>query len=147
MDEFARDLRDSQEAVRASRAALLDRVHALEDQDMERMRRGGWSVRDVLRHVIESEIAYTRVIAHLRSLPIQVPDMEPADVASVAAAARALERYRAVLTDAVDGVDENTFYDIRSLGREQYSVLSVLENVAMHDHEHLEQIARTVNHA
>ena len=44
----------------------------------------------------------------------------------------------------LDGVDEGTFYELRALGREQYSIVSVLENVASHDHEHLEQIARTI---
>jgi hypothetical protein len=46
---------------------------------------------------------------------------------------------------AVEGVDEDTFYEIRSLGPDQYSVVSVLENVASHDHEHVEQIEKTMS--
>lgn len=147
MDEFERDLTESTNAIHTSRAALLDRVRALSDSDLGRTRRGGWSVREALHHVIDSEIAYARVIAHLRSLPVQIPDAAPADTGSPAAVIAALERYRQALVAALDGVDEATFYDMRSLGREQYSVLSVLENVAMHDHEHLEQIERTVSRA
>ena len=33
-----------------------------------------------------------------------------------------------------------TFYELKKVGHEEYSVLSVLENVASHDHEHAAQI-------
>ncbi len=49
-----------------------------------------------------------------------------------------------MLSSTVSGVDEMTFYEPQTLGREQYSVVSVLENVASHDHEHLEQIVKTI---
>ena len=66
------------------------------------------------------------------------------DVASASAAIEALVRTRTQLVALLDGVDEATFFALRALGREQYSVVSVLENVASHDHEHLEQIAKTL---
>lgn len=56
----------------------------------------------------------------------------------------ALARTRTQFVALLDGIDEATFYELRALGREQYSVVSVLENVASHDHEHLEQIAKTL---
>lgn len=142
--QFERDLTESLTVAEHARALLLERLRLLKDGDLPRTRRGGWSLQEVLRHVIEAEVAYTRVVAHLRGLSLQVPDATPEDVASVAAVVAALERYRGVLMSAVEGVDEDTFYDVRSLGREQYSVMSVLENVSDHDHEHLGQIERTL---
>jgi hypothetical protein len=65
-------------------------------------------------------------------------------VGSISAVVDALERYRVMLSSTVSGVDEMTFYEPQTLGREQYSVVSVLENVASHDHEHLEQIVKTI---
>ncbi|MEX2246293.1 MAG: DinB family protein [Dehalococcoidia bacterium] len=144
MSEFERDLSENVQAAEGARAALLERLRQLSDEDLRRTRRGGWSVQEVLRHVIEAEVGYTRVIAHLRSLSLQIPDATPDDVTSMPAVIAALERYRRELAAAVDGVDEATFYEVRALGREQYSVMSVLENVADHDHEHLGQIAKTV---
>jgi uncharacterized damage-inducible protein DinB len=101
-------------------------------------------VQEVLRHVIDAEVSYAKVIAHLRSVPLQITDAGPDDVASVPATIAALGRYRAALLSAFEGVDEDAFYNVRSLGTTQYSVMSVLENVADHDHEHLGQIAKTL---
>lgn len=143
-NEFERDLKDNLAAAGASRSELLTRLRPLSDVDLQRARRGGWSLQEVLRHVIAAEVAYTRVIAHLRGLALHVPDATADDVASVAAAITALEKYRPMLTSAVEGVDEATFYEVRALGREQYSVMSVLENVADHDHEHTSQIDRII---
>ncbi len=143
MDEFARDLAANMTAVDVARASLAQRVRQLTDDDLTRTRRGGWSVREVLSHVIESEISYTKVLAFLRGAPVEVAAAGPDDVATVSAAIVALERYRTILLTTVQGVDEAVFYEIRSLGHEQYSVISVLENVAAHDHEHLQQIEKT----
>ena len=38
------------------------------------------------------------------------------------------------------GVDEETFYRLGAVGHEEYSVLSLLENVALHDREHGPQV-------
>jgi uncharacterized damage-inducible protein DinB len=143
MDEFERDLAENMRAIDAARASLVQRVRQLTDDDLGRTRRGGWSVREVLRHVIESEISYTKVLAFLRGAPMDVAAATPDDVASASAAVSALERYRAILLASFQGVDEATFYEMRSLGHDQYSVISVLENIASHDHEHLEQIEKT----
>ncbi len=37
-----------------------------------------------------------------------------------------------------------TFYELKRVGHEEYSVISVLENVANHDREHAEQIRAIV---
>ena len=44
------------------------------------------------------------------------------------------------LLAALDGVDEASFYRLRSVGHEEYSILSVLENETNHDREHAEQV-------
>jgi uncharacterized damage-inducible protein DinB len=145
VSEFAQDLGDNRAAIADARDALLDELRGLNDGDLTRARRGGWSVQQVLRHVIDAEVAYTRVIAHLRGASLTVPDTTPDDVTTMRAAIDALERYRGMLTAAVDGVSEDVFYEMRTLGRDEYSVLSVLENVANHDHEHLQQIRQIVS--
>jgi uncharacterized damage-inducible protein DinB len=144
VDEFERDLSENTKAIETARASLLERLRLLTDDDLRRGRRGGWSIQEVLRHVIDAEIAYTKVIAHLRGVSLQILESTPDDVATMSATVTALERSRGVLSSTVSGVDESTFYELRTLGREQYSVVSVLENVASHDHEHLEQIVKTV---
>ena len=54
----------------ASRAALVSAVQRLTDANLESARRGGWSVRRVLEHVIQSEQLYVTLIAALRGQPI-----------------------------------------------------------------------------
>jgi uncharacterized damage-inducible protein DinB len=139
---FDAELAENTAAIATARAALLDRVSRLSDDDLARGRRGGWTVRDVLRHLLASEVAYARVVAHLRGMSAPVADVADDDVRSLSASRDALTQVRSALLAATDGVDEAAFYDLRRLGHEQYSVLSVLENVANHDHEHLEQIEK-----
>ena len=142
--EFERDLAENLAAIAVARDVLLRQVHLLGNDDLRRTRRGGWSIQEVLRHVIDAEVSYTKVIGFLRSHPVELASASDDDVASPQAAAAALEGAREALVGMLDGVDEETFYELRALGREQYSVVSVLENIASHDHEHLEQITKTV---
>ena len=56
-----------------------------------------------------------------------------------------LQDGRKALLKALDALDDDplayeTFYTLKQMGHEEYSVLSVLENVANHDREHAEQI-------
>jgi uncharacterized damage-inducible protein DinB len=55
--EFEQDLTENKAAIQAARAELLERLQTLSDDDLLRTRRGGWSVQEVLRHVIDSDIA------------------------------------------------------------------------------------------
>lgn len=142
MSEFNAELTENTAAIAGARTALLDRLRRLSNDELIRGRRGGWTVRDVLRHVIDAEVAYAKVIAYLRSSAVDLVNATDEDVASRDAAIAALERARTQLLALLDGIDEQTFYDLRALGKEQYSVVSVLENVASHDHEHLEQIEK-----
>jgi uncharacterized damage-inducible protein DinB len=145
MDEFNRDVEENLDAIRFARSELLEAVQSLTADDLQRVRRGGWSVQQVLRHVIDSEVAYAKAIGFLRGTPTDLANASEEEVASGSAAVGALERVRGATLKLVDGVDEATFYELRALGKEQYSVVSVLENIASHDHEHLEQISKTLS--
>jgi hypothetical protein len=70
-----------------------------------------------------------------------VPDDVVSGAPSSAVEARPrLETSREALLAALDGVDGASFTGLRSVGHEEYSILSVLENDANHDREHAEQV-------
>ena len=78
--EFERDLAVCRSDLDAARAQLLDVLGRLRDADLERARRGGWTVQRVLEHVIWSELLYTKLIHHLRAHPGaegDMPDCKP----------------------------------------------------------------------
>lgn len=137
--EFDRDLEGMRSELDAAREELSGVVAALGDADLGRERRGGWTVRRVLEHVIQSEWLYARLVNHLRDLPVPGDEVSGAP-ASVADATHRLEASRGALLAALDGVDEEAFYRLRTMGHEEYSILSVLENVTNHDREHAEQV-------
>ncbi len=137
--EFDRDLEAMRSELDAAREELSGVVAALGDADLGRERRGGWTVQRVLEHVIQSEWLYARLVNHLRDLPVPGDDVSGAP-SSVDDAAQRLEASRVALLAAVAGVDEESFYRLRTMGHEEYSILSVLENVSNHDREHAEQV-------
>ena len=83
---------------------------------------------------------YGRLARHLRELPQPEGEAVTVPPATVADAISALEHSRTALLEAVEGVDEETFYKLRVVGHEEYSIISLLENVALHDKEHGPQI-------
>ncbi len=143
-EEFERDLERCRSELDAARRELLSVVTALKDSDLERGRRGEWTARRILEHVIQSEWLYSRVLTHLRALPVP-GDAIDAKPGSSADAVDRLAASRAALNKAFDGVDEETFYRLAQLGHEEYSVLSILENEINHEREHAAQIRRTVS--
>lgn len=97
-------------------------------------------MRRVLQHLIESEWHYARLVARLRGLPAP-PSVEERELpASVTEAVRMLTASRRALIAALEDINEASFYRLGTVGREEYSVLSVLENAAHHDREHAQQI-------
>ena len=140
MSEFEDDLSKANDDATTARKDFLEVVRDLKDDDLDRERRGGWSIRKVLEHAIHSEVLYGRLARHLRELPQPDGDAVTVLPASVADAISALEDSRVALDEAVDGVDEDTFYTLHVVGHEEYSVLSLLENVTLHDREHGPQI-------
>ena len=137
--EFERDLEYARAEMGTARQELLAVVDALSDDDLDRERRGGWPVRKVLEHVIQSAWLYSRLLSHLREEPVQ-DDIVSGALASAADAVDRLGAARAALLKALEGVDEESFYRLRTVGHEEYSVLSLLENVALHDREHEAQV-------
>ncbi len=137
--EFADDLSRLTAEINEARGEFLLAVNSIADPKLDSARRGGWSVRRVLDHVISSEHIYARLIGHLRQQPIT--DAPPlSDPASIGDAKEKLAASRATLLHALAGVDEDSFYNIGKIGHEEYSVMSILENVRSHDHEHGQQL-------
>ncbi len=137
--EFEQDLQRVREELDAARTELLAAVTSLSDADLDRARRGGWTVRRVLEHVIQSEWLYSRVVLHLRGLPVPGDAIDANPISAVDASDK-LGASRAALVQALDGVDEEPFYRLAAVGHEEYSILSMIENESMHEHEHAAQI-------
>ena len=142
-EEFDRDLQHCRAELDTARQELLSVVTRLSDSDLERGRRGEWSVQRILEHVIQSEWLYSRLAAHLRGLPVP-GDAIDAVPTSPADAADRLSASRAALVKAFDGVDEESFYRLVKMGHEEYSAVSLLENEINHEREHAAQIAKTL---
>ena len=137
--QFEQDLNAARAALEDSRTRLLAVARPLSDADLDRLRRGGWPVRRVLEHVVHSERLYAGLVSHLRGLPLEAQESaEPGR--SSAGFLDALAVSRRLLLSALEGVQEEHFYELRTVGHEEYSILSVLENVASHDREHASQI-------
>src|SRR6266516_358996 len=114
--------------LQASRAKLHDVVAGLSSDDLSSARRGSWPVSKILDHVVHSERLYAQLISVFSGVGTSV---EPSGTPSSSAEAlAALEVTRKAVLDGI--------------GHEEYSVLSILENVASHDREHAEQIRKTI---
>jgi len=138
------DLAASQEAIRVARDELLSVVDSLGRADFERARKGGWPVRKVLEHIIHSEKLYAQATAYLCGAEVSGRP-ETASAASPAEARTMLLDARKALLTALEGLEMDprayeTFYELKRVGHEEYSVISLLENVAGHDREHAAQI-------
>jgi len=144
---YHHDLASAEEAIRLARNELLTVVDSLGRSDLDHARRGGWPVRRVLEHVIHSEHLYAQATAYLVGSQVGPGGaISPPEAASDAR--RMLLDSRKALINALNELETDprgyeTFYELRKVGHEEYSVLSVLENVANHDREHAEQI-RTI---
>jgi uncharacterized damage-inducible protein DinB len=138
------DLAAAQGAMRLAREELLHVTDPLSRADLERARRGGWPVRRVLEHVIHSENLYAQGIAYLCGAQVRERGETSAPGSASEARTMLLDSRKALLS-ALGSLEEDvrayeTFYEVRKVGHEEFSVLSLLENVASHDREHAEQI-------
>jgi uncharacterized damage-inducible protein DinB len=144
---YHRDLALSQEAIRLSRDELLRVIDSLGRADFERARKGGWPVNKVLEHVIVSEQLYAQATAYLCGAQVPTGRESSAPGSATEARTMLLDTRKALLKALeeleMDPMSPEKFYELRKVGHEEYSVLSVLENVANHDREHAEQI-RTI---
>jgi uncharacterized damage-inducible protein DinB len=147
--EFEADLARAIADLETARDELMRLVDGLEPGDLEKARRGGWSVRAILLHVIEGERHYAGGIRLLRG-HAAAGDMSRRLLRTPKDASLMLQEGREELLRAIEGVDEETFYRLRTLRTQEqefgqeYSVLSVLENIAMHDGEHTAQVRATL---
>lgn len=143
MSTFDDDKRSLTTALDGARKQLLDVIDHLTEDDLTRGRRGSWTVARILQHVIDSERIYVQVLHGLIAAP--APDLPHAGLPATTADARsALDATRTAVLNAVEIAPEDGFYDLRRMGHEEYSVFSVLENVANHDIEHAHQISATL---
>lgn len=124
-----------------ARAALLAVVRRLTPDGLERARRGSWSISRILSHLLQSERLYTQLISVFSGERVSSVIGDPATLDAIAPS---LETSRGALLAAVFQVRSEDFYRLQTIGHEEYSVLSILENVANHDREHAEQIRKTL---
>ena len=140
---FTLDLESALADLTAARAGLVSAVQPLSAADLDRARPGGWPVRRILEHLIQYEWLYAQGAAHLSGAP--APHRGPTACAGQPAdeILCLLEASRTALLQAIAGVSEDAFYEVKRLGQEEYSVLSLLEKAASHDREHAREI-RTI---
>ena len=143
MTEFDSDKAALLSDLNEARTELDGVVGSLQTGDMERVRRGSWPVSRILQHVVDSERIYTQLISVFNGQP--AISVENGEVTNAAAVASSLGATRAGLLEAISSVQEKDFYRLQTIGHEEYSVLSILENEINHEREHATQIARTVS--
>ena len=142
MSEFDSDKAALLSDLNEARTELDGVVRTLQADDMERVRRGSWPVSRILDHVIDSERIYSQLISVFNGQPAVL--VQKGEITSAEAVVSALGVTRAGLLAAISSVEEKDFYRLQTIGHEEYSVLSILENVASHDREHADQIRKTV---
>lgn len=142
MSDFDSDKAALLQDLEQSRVQLNKVVGKLSADDLPSARRGSWPVSKILDHVLRSERLYAQLISVFSGVGGLV---EPgASPETPAEAITGLETTRKAVLDGVGHVKEVDFYRLQTIGHEEYSVLSILENVASHDREHAEQIRRTI---
>jgi hypothetical protein len=143
MSEFEADKAALLREMSDARSTFEGVVAALTPADLKRSRRGSWPVGKILDHVLHSERLYAQLISAISGAPSNVEvGQTPANSGE---AIFALAVTREAVLGALGQVKEEDFYRLQAIGHEEYSVLSILENVAAHDREHAEQIRRTVS--
>ena len=142
MSEFDSEKDGLLSDLQKSRAKLNDVIAGLSSDDLSIARRGSWPVSKILDHVVHSERLYAQLLSVFSGVGTSV---EPIGTPSTPAEAlAALEATRIAVLDGIGHVKEEDFYRLQTIGHEEYSVLSILENVASHDREHAEQILKTI---
>ncbi len=145
---FHSDLASSKETIEAARRELLAVVDSLSRPQLNDARRGGWPVRRVLEHLIHSEHLYAQAVAYLCGSTATERPANSSPASASETRTMLLDSRKALLSALtkldMDPIAHETFYELRRVGHEEYSVLSVLENVASHDREHADQITSIV---
>ena len=143
--EFENDLQTWRREIELSRGDLFSLIERLREADLSRGRRGNWNVAQILEHIIKSELLiYAGGIRQIRGAGEMRWSETSATPKSLTEVKEGLEAARRQLLEALEGVDEETFYRLEPFGTLDYSVLSILENVASHEREHTAQIRETL---
>ena len=133
-----RDMHRAVAELQAARDALLRGLRPLEAPDFAHARPGGWSIGRVAKHLVDADVMYAKLLAfQTKREATDLPEGAPEDGPS---AADMLTRTQTAMLRLIDGIDGDTLYRMIAVGHEEYSPLSLLENIAMHDGEHLAQI-------
>jgi uncharacterized damage-inducible protein DinB len=143
MSDYEDDRRELLSDLNQSRGELVSTVQRLGPEDFGNARRGSWTISKILDHVLHSERLYTQLVCTFGGKPATAQDAGP--VATADEAEMALNKSREAFLQAVEEVTEEDFYRLQTIGHEEYSILSILENNAAHDREHAEQIAKTLS--
>jgi uncharacterized damage-inducible protein DinB len=138
--DYTSDLQNVLDNLERSRQTLRGLIDSLQPEDLGRGSRGEWTVGAVLRHVLRSEPHYRSLVGRLRSRDDPPSARAPDAAESISEIAAGLESEWQRMREAVDGVDEETFYRLQDTGHQEYSVRSVLADNARHNREHVEQI-------
>jgi len=131
--------------MRDARARFAVLVSPLSREALASARPGGWTLRRVLHHVIESEAIYAKLLAHQCTRP--AGDMRTDEPSDGGDAVAMLEGTRRFVLAIVDGIPDEILYRLTTIGHEEYSPLSILQNVASHDRDHYTQIADVLSTA
>lgn len=142
MSDFSSDRAELLSEMQKSRVQLNEVVGKLGADDLSSARRGSWPVSKILEHVLHSEKLYAQLISVFSGVGAAIE--ANGNPSTSAEALAALEATRKAVVDGVEHVKEEDFYRLQTIGHEEYSVLSILENVAAHDREHAEQIGKTI---
>jgi hypothetical protein len=141
VSDFETDKEELLSELTQSRSVLISVVEKLQPENFGQARKGSWAISKILDHVLHSERLYTQLVSTFSGKPATVG--EAGEVTTAGEAGSALSKSRAAFLDAVEGVTEEDFYRLQTIGHEEYSILSILENNAAHDREHAEQIRKT----
>jgi uncharacterized damage-inducible protein DinB len=142
--EFEADPEGLRGEIQETRREMTGVIEAAPPDAFDLAPRGEWSVERVLRHVVQSEQLYAAVIRTLRGQSAPAGPPLPARFESDAEVLAALAGSRQLVREALEGVTEDQFYDLRQVGLNEESAKGILENLAMHDDEHAHQIRKTI---
>lgn len=140
---FTADLEAALADLTAARASLVSTVQPLSNADLDRARPGGWTILSILQHLSQYESLYARGAAYLRGVSAPRRSEGACSGQRVDEILCVLDASRTALLQAVASVSERAFYEVKRVGQEEYSILSLLEKAASHDREHATEI-RTI---
>jgi hypothetical protein len=122
MTTFGSDLETVLADLSAARAPFVSAVSALTDADLDRVKRGGWTVHRVITHAIEHDYYMSMFVASARGQQAAMGD--PAcNGQPIAEILRRMDQGRNALLGAVKDIAEDEFYSLR-LGHDEFSQIT-----------------------